>query len=242
MEGQRLQHPRAGRLSVELHRIDAEQNPVAVLRYRARRPRDVSIVVGHGYSSSKHNLDFLCSFLATHGFEIFSLDFPGHKLGASGGTLRGIHDCIDAMAATVAFARTQTRVTPYTMGHSMGAMTAILTAAADSTIPGVVAIATGYGRPTALTTLMNRPGSDFRASYVDGVALPELTQSLDAHLDVSLEHARGPAAVVRRRESRRDGQPVQRARAVRSRAASRRRSRRSKAIIRMPATTRAARS
>jgi alpha-beta hydrolase superfamily lysophospholipase len=178
-------------LSVELHRIDAERNPVAVLRYAARRPRDVAIVVGHGYSSSKHNLDFLCSFLATHGFEIFSLDFPGHKLGASGGTLRGIDDCIDAMAATVAFARAQTRTTPYTLGHSMGAMTALLTAAADSTIPGVVAIATGYGRPTALTALMNRPGSDFRHSYVDGVGLPELTQSLDAHLDISLGRLKG---------------------------------------------------
>jgi pimeloyl-ACP methyl ester carboxylesterase len=178
-------------LSVELHRIEAQRNPVAVLRYHARRPRNVSMVVGHGYSSSKHNLDFLCSFLATHGFEIFSLDFPGHKLGASGGTLRGIDDCVDAMAATVAFARTQTQVTPYTMGHSMGAMTALLAAAADSTIPGVVAIATGYGRPTALSALMNRPGSDFRASYVDGVALPELTQSLDVHLDASLGLLKG---------------------------------------------------
>jgi hypothetical protein len=38
---------------------------------------------------------------------------------------------------------------------------------------------------------MNRPGSDFRASYVDGVALPELTQSLDAHLDASLGLLKG---------------------------------------------------
>jgi alpha-beta hydrolase superfamily lysophospholipase len=173
-------------LSVELHRIQAERNPVAVLRYHARRPRGVSIVAGHGYSSSKHNLDFLCSFLSTHGFELFSLDFPGHKLGASGGTLRGIHDCVDAMSATVAFAGEQSGVAPYTLGHSMGAMTALLTAAANPTVLGAVAIATGYGRPTALTALMNRPGTDFRASYVDGVSLPELTQSLDEHLDAAL--------------------------------------------------------
>jgi alpha-beta hydrolase superfamily lysophospholipase len=178
-------------LSVELHRIQAERNPVAVLQYHARRPRGVSIVVGHGYSSSKHNLDFLCSFLSTHGFEIFSLDFPGHKLGASGGTLRGFHDCVDAMAATVSFARERSGANPYTLGHSMGAMTAILTAGADTSIPGVVAIATGYGRPTALTTLMNRPGSDFRASYVEGVSLPELMQSLDTRLDAALANLAG---------------------------------------------------
>jgi esterase/lipase len=178
-------------LSVELYRIEAERNPVAVLRYRARRPRGVSIVAGHGYSSSKHNLDFLCSFLSTHGFEIFSLDFPGHKLGASGGTLRGFDDCVDAMAAAVAFARAQMQAPVYTLGHSMGAMTALLAAAADEAIAGAVAIATGYGRPTALTALMARPGTDFRASYVDGVSLPELTEGLDARVDAVIGRLAG---------------------------------------------------
>ena len=62
---------------------------LAVLEYEARRARDVALVVGHGYSSSKQNLDGLCAFLASHGFSVYSLDFPGHKLGASGGRLRG---------------------------------------------------------------------------------------------------------------------------------------------------------
>jgi pimeloyl-ACP methyl ester carboxylesterase len=176
---------------VELHRIEAERNPVAVLHYRARRPRGVSIVAGHGYSSSKHNLDVLCSFLATHGFEVFSLDFPGHKLGASGGTLRGIDDCVDAMSATVALAREQAGGDPYALGHSMGALSAILTAAADPSVRGVVSVATGYGRPTALKALANRSGSDFRASYVDGVTLPELTDGIDARLEAALGRLAG---------------------------------------------------
>jgi len=178
-------------VSVELHRIEAERNPVAVLRYRARRPRGMSIVAGHGYSSSKQNLDMLCSFLSKHGFEIYSLDFPGHKLGASGGVLRGIGDCIDAMSATIAFARAQEGGDPYALGHSMGALTAILTAAADPAVRGVVSIATGFGRPTALAALESRPGTDFRASYVEGVSLPELMAGVGALLGGALAQLSG---------------------------------------------------
>ena len=164
---------------VELFEIDAERNPVALLYYEPRRPRGISIVAGHGYSSSKHNLDFLCGFLAAHGFGIYSLDFPGHKLGASGGELRGVDDCVDAMSAAVSFARERGDDAAYTLGHSMGGMTAIFTAAQDAGVRGVVAIATGYGRPTSLATLRNAGVTDFRASYVTGVTLPELVEGVD---------------------------------------------------------------
>ncbi len=167
-------------MSLELLRARGERNDVTVLRYGARRPRGVTIVAGHGYSSSKHNLDFLCSFLASHGFEVYSLDFPGHKLGASGGELRGLDDCMDAMAATVALAREHPRGPLYTMGHSMGAMTALFAAASDPSIAGSIAIATGYGRPSALTSLQKAGATDFRSSYVHGVTLPELVRDVDA--------------------------------------------------------------
>ncbi len=166
-------------MSVELLRTHATHNDVAVLRYLPRRARDVAIVAGHGYSSSKHNLDMLCSFLAGHGFAVYSLDFPGHKLGASGGTLRGVEDCIDAMSAVVSLAREMEQTPVYTLGHSMGAMTALFTAASDPQIRGVVAIATGYGRPSALSTLRAAGATDFRSSYVDGVDLPTLVDGID---------------------------------------------------------------
>jgi len=166
-------------MSVDLIRVGAGYNDVAVLHYRPKRPRGISIVAGHGYSSSKHNLDFLCSFLGSHGFGIYSLDFPGHKLGASGGELRGVQDCIDAMAAVVAFAREHAQAPVYTMGHSMGAMTALFTAATDPEIRGVVAVTTGYGRPSALSALKAAGATDFRASYVDGVDLPTLVDGID---------------------------------------------------------------
>lgn len=171
---------------LELVRIEAERNPVAVLHYEPRRPRGVALVAGHGYSSSKHNLDPLCAFLASHGFGIYSLDFPGHKLGASGGTLRDVDDCIDAMASTIRFARERDETHVYAMGHSMGGMTALFTAALDDGVSGAVAITTGYGRPTSLQALKKAGATDFRSQYVDGVALPELVAGVDARYEALL--------------------------------------------------------
>jgi pimeloyl-ACP methyl ester carboxylesterase len=164
---------------VELFRISAVRNPVAVLWYEPRRPRGISLIAGHGYSSSKQNLDFLCSFLASHGYGVYNLDFPGHKLGASGGELRGVYDCLDAMAAVVNFARERGDSSNYTLGHSMGGMTAIFAAALDEKILGTIAIATGYGRPTSLEALGKIGATDFRSSYVVGVTLPELVAGVD---------------------------------------------------------------
>jgi len=178
-------------VNVRLDRVRARHNQVAVLAYQARRPRGVTLVVGHGYSSSKHNLDFMCGFLASHGFAIYSLDFPGHKLGASGGLLRGVDDCIDAMSAVVAHARSQQPGPLLAAGHSMGAMTALLTAAADPQVAGAIAIATGYGRPTAIDALKNVGATDFRSGYVDGVPLPELVRGIDARYDAALSALAG---------------------------------------------------
>ncbi len=118
-------------MNVELFRVDAGSNTVAVLGYEARRSRNVTLVVGHGYSSSKQNLDMLCAFLASHGFTLYSLDFPGHKLGSSGGRLNTVTDLTDAMHAVVAAARARGAGTLYVMGHSMGATTALCTAGDD---------------------------------------------------------------------------------------------------------------
>jgi alpha-beta hydrolase superfamily lysophospholipase len=176
---------------VELLRVAAPENGVTVLRYEPRRPRGVSIVAGHGYSSSKHNLDFLCAFLASHGFGVLSLDFPGHKLGASGGVLRGIDDCIAAMSAVIRFARDRGESTAYAMGHSMGGMTALFATALDPSIAGCISIATGFGRPTSLNALRQAGATDFRSSYVDGVTLPELVAGVDRRYEQLLPKLAG---------------------------------------------------
>lgn len=180
---------------VELFHLGSERDRLAILRYEPRRSRGTAIVAGHGYSSSKQNLDFLCSFLASHGFGVYSLDFPGHKLGSSGGELRGVEDCIEAMRRAIAFARERSESEIYTMGHSMGGMTAIFAAALDVEIVGTIAIATGYGRPTSLEALRKVGVTDFRSSYVVGVTLPELVAGVERRYDELLPRLAGRPAL-----------------------------------------------
>lgn len=173
-------------MSVALQFVETPSARIAVLEYESRRARNVTIVAGHGYSSSKHNLDFLCAFLSSHGFRVFSLDFPGHKLGASSGRLDTFEDAIAAMAAVVEAAMTQRPGPVYVMGHSMGAMTALRVAARDARIAGAIAIATGWGRSKALDALTSMGNVDLRSSYVEGLSLPVLMTEAAAGYDADL--------------------------------------------------------
>jgi len=148
-------------------------------------------VAGHGYSSSKQNLDSLCAFLASHGFDIYSLDFPGHKLGASGGRLSSVDDLLRAFGATVELARARGARTIYAMGHSMGAVTALCAAARDPAISGAISIATGLGRPVALAALSGRGVVDLRSSYVDGLGLAEIAAAWEPILAPALAQLAG---------------------------------------------------
>jgi pimeloyl-ACP methyl ester carboxylesterase len=167
---------------------------IAALDYEPRRPRGVGIAVGHGYSSSKHNLDPLCGFLAGHGFNVVSLDFPGHKLGASGGRLDSPEDLTDAFDAAVRYVREHHGVDVYAIGHSMGAATALRACAADPAIAGVVSIATGWGRPSALTALTGI-GVDLRSAYVDGLTLPQIVEQTEPLLEAALPRLAGRPAL-----------------------------------------------
>jgi pimeloyl-ACP methyl ester carboxylesterase len=159
---------------------------VATLDYEPRRARNVALAVGHGYSSSKHNLDLLCGFLASHGFHVASVDFPGHKLGASGGRLDAVEDLVESLSAAVAYLRERYGAPVYTVGHSMGAWTALLTAARDPQIAGAVSIATGYGRPLALEALAARGTVDLRSSYVEGLSLPDMAAQAAPAIEAAL--------------------------------------------------------
>lgn len=77
----------------------------------------------------------------------------------------------------------------------MGAMTALRTAASDAAIRGVISIATGYGRPSALASLGAISKNDFRSSYVDGLSLPELIAHTDEALDTALPKLEGRPAL-----------------------------------------------
>jgi len=181
---------------IDLEFVETQRDRIAYLAYEPRRSRNVTVVAAHGYSSSKQNLDLLCNFLASHGFAVFSLDFPGHKLGASTGTLRTVDDLIASMAAVVACARDADEAgdSPlYLLGHSMGALAALLTAASDPSIAGVVSIATGIGRIAALQTLAAAGVTDLRSAYVDGLTLPQVVAEVEPRLMPALSALAGRA-------------------------------------------------
>ena len=178
-------------MNLELRHMRLHDGEVAALDYEPRRPRGVTLVFGHGYSSSKHNLDFLCAFLAGHGFRVLSLDFPGHKLGASGGRLESIDTLTVAMHAVADFARDAYGGPVYTGGHSMGAMTALRTCAEDLEIAGAIAIATGYGRPSALNALRAIGTVDLRSQYVDGLTLYDVAAATERVVDTALARLAG---------------------------------------------------
>ncbi len=159
---------------------------VAALEYEARRPRGVTLAVAHGYSSSKHNLDFFCGFMASHGYRVVSIDFPGHKLGASGGRLDSIDALTDALDAAVRYARSTGAGAVYAAGHSMGATTALRVCAADAAVAGAISIASGYGRPSALQALGGLSGVDLRSAYVDGLTLQAVAEATDPLVDAAL--------------------------------------------------------
>lgn len=178
-------------MRVDLLHVPYADTRIAFLDYEPRRARGVTIVAGHGYSSSKQNLDPLCGFLASHGFRVLSLDFPGHKLGATGGVLRTIDDLTGAMLAVVEYAERTYTGHLYVLGHSMGASTALRSCAARMSIEGAVAIATGYGRSAALEALKARGRVDLRSSYVDGLSIEAMAAQTEAVLDDALTALEG---------------------------------------------------
>jgi pimeloyl-ACP methyl ester carboxylesterase len=178
-------------MNVELRYLPVSRGTIAALDYEPRRPRGVALAVAHGYSSSKHNLDVLCAFLASHGFNVLSVDFPGHKLGASGGRLRNVDDLTETLGAAVQFARERYSPIVYAAGHSMGATTALRVCAADPAVAGAISIATGYGRPAAIDALSAKGVIDLRAGYVDGLSLPEIVAATEPLLDAALEGLAG---------------------------------------------------
>jgi fermentation-respiration switch protein FrsA (DUF1100 family) len=74
-------------------------------------------------------------------------------------------------------------------------MTAIFCAALDQGVAGTIAITTGYGRPTSLEALQRVGVSDFRASYVVGVPLPELVAGIEKRYDELLPRLAGRPAL-----------------------------------------------
>jgi len=139
------------------------------------------VVLFHGYSASKHNVDLLAFHLAAEGYSALAIDFLGHKLGASSGPLREgadlVTNALDAVAAALRVPGVRHIVAA---GHSMGAATAIGAALARQDIEAVIAMATSSSRGRQLTDPTMLSGLRNRAGYVEGASPDAITEAMDS--------------------------------------------------------------
>jgi pimeloyl-ACP methyl ester carboxylesterase len=141
---------------------------------------ETCVILCHGYSASKHNVDPLAFHLAAEGYASLAFDFLGHKLGASTGLLREADDLVANALDAVAYVQRIAGIRSIVLGgHSMGAAAAIGAAAVRPDVEGVIAMATSGDRSRQLTDETMLSGLRSRASYVEGASPDEITAAMD---------------------------------------------------------------
>jgi pimeloyl-ACP methyl ester carboxylesterase len=182
-------------------RIDRVEFPsgggiVRGLHYYSERA-DTCVVLCHGYSSAKHNMDPLAFHLAASGYAALAIDFLGHKLGASSGPLSDAADLVANAMGAAQCARTLHGVRRVILGgHSMGAATAIGAAALLPEVAGLIVMATSADRSRQLTDDTMLSGLRNRSAYVDGVSPEAITEAMDGFTQKIGEIAPRPVLVI----------------------------------------------
>lgn len=180
---------------IESADIASAGGTVRTLYYHAGEASKTCVVLCHGYSSSKHNVDALAFYLAVEGTATLTFDFQGHKLGASSAPLRNPSDLrLNALDA-VAFAKARSaRVV--LAGHSMGAATAIGAALESDAVSGLIVMATALGRNRTLNAGGVLGGLRNRAAYVEGPSPDAITSQMDAFTERIAAVAPRPLLVI----------------------------------------------
>ena len=184
--------------NIAIDRVEFESagGTVRGLLYHTRRAA-TCVVLCHGYSAGKHNVDPLAYHLATEGYVSLAFDFLGHKLGASSGPLATADGLVVNALDAVTYARTQTLVRRIVIGgHSMGAATAIGAALEDPVIAGVIGISTARHRSAKLASDGLVRGLINRKPYVDGAGPEEITAAMDSYTARIAELAPRPLLLV----------------------------------------------
>jgi alpha-beta hydrolase superfamily lysophospholipase len=155
------------------------------------------IVLCHGYSSSKSNVDPLAYHLAVEGYIALAFDFQGHKLGASSLPLAKAADLVINALDVVAYAKAMPDVRRIVIGgHSMGAATAIGVALRSQLVSGVIVLSTAMKRAHSLTGEGLLSGLANRAVYVDGAGSSEIAALMDTFTGKIADVAPKPLLVV----------------------------------------------
>lgn len=174
---------------VKLTRISIPNGPVVLagLTYEPdTSPRDLCVVLAHGFTASKESMDLLASYLSLRGYPCLTFDFRGHKLGGSTGEIHHAVELVSDLETAITWAtRAFHRPRCALVGHSMGALIALLVAQREE-VAGVVAIATGTHPSCGFDTAMGAAMLQQRTDYVLGVPpriLLEQFDSLTQHVE-----------------------------------------------------------
>ncbi len=159
--------------------VQVEHVHLAALVYEPTVPRDLVVVLAHGYTGSKETMDVPAGYLCSRGWPCVTFDFRGHKLGGSTGAMLHASDGLEDLRAIIGFARQrlgQERVV--LVGHSFGGAVALAAVTEEESIAGVSVLGTGLSSYHGFDTPAGETLMALRGDYVVGApAAAILTES-----------------------------------------------------------------
>lgn len=176
-------------MKLDILQIPSTSVPLAGLRYVPDgAPRSTALLFAHGFTSGKHSMDGLASYLAVHGYPGVTFDFVGHKLGATGGAMREVITAAENLRDALRWLRSEGNAENVVLiGHSLGAASALQVAAWEREKPevlparlgGVVALCMGLDPFRGFDGPIGRKMLEMRQDYVAGAPAHQLLRELN---------------------------------------------------------------
>lgn len=155
--------------------------------------RNIAIVMGHGFSVSKHHLDGLASHLCYFGYEVVNFDFPGHKMGASRGKLEHPTQLLEAFTLARRCAVCEKVVL---LGHSMGAAAAVRAAVEMEGVHGLVVLGMGADPTARFADKIVTSAFEWGELYVEGLKAKEFLSEMKEELLPYMNDVTVPSLVI----------------------------------------------
>lgn len=159
----------------------------------AKKDRGVTVLMGHGFSVSKHHLDGLASYLCYFGYEVINVDFPGHKMGASRGKLEHPMQLVE----TLKLARQCTeREKVILLGHSMGGAAAVRAAAEFPDAQGLIVLGMGADPAARFNDKIVTSTLEWGSHYVEALEGKQFLRQIKDELLPHMERVTVPSLLI----------------------------------------------
>lgn len=159
----------------------------------ASKDRGLTVLMGHGFSVSKHHLDGLASYLCYFGYEVINVDFPGHKMGASRGPLDHPAQLIESLKLA---RRCTKRDNIVLLGHSMGAAAAVRAATEMDEAIGLVALGMGADPAARFEDKIVTSTLEWGALYVEDLDGKHFLTRIKGELLPHMKNVTVPSLVI----------------------------------------------